>query len=583
MLLSLLLGAVLVAIGLGFAAFAAAPKRPENRAFALFQWLSALWAANDLAFWGLPGPGDAQRWARAALLLALALQLAFLRFAWTFPGSRPTPPLAGGVAALVCAAAAVPVLGGRAFGEVGWREGRFVVEVTPWTFSVGAVVYAAFLGGIALLVRRWREAKGPVREQLLRFLLAALTSAGTTTLAGVALPLLGEARLLPLVSLGILLGSAVHFHSLARLGFLRPAGPVDPRRGLPVTAKLAAAAAAFTLAAALLALLAARLAVGPAGPGAWDQALVLGLLAASFPAMGLILVAQRVVTRPLAEITAAAMRVSGGESGVRVPVPSRGDEVALLARALDEMIERLEREREAERELAEKLRRTERLSLAGSLAAGVAHEVNNPLAAVSSLVQLVAERAPEGDDRARLHDALHQIDRIAAALRELLDLARPGPRARARIDLADVIERTARLVRFDRRFRGIPLDVACEAGLAVDADGDQLSQVLLNLLLNAADALAESGGRSVRVRGAARGGEVVLEVEDDGPGMPPEVRARLFEPFFTTKPAGTGTGLGLAVCRDLVREHGGRIEVDSEPGRGTRVRVILPAAGGASA
>ena len=585
MLAALLLLALLTALGLGFAAFAAAPGRRENRAFAAFQWLAAVWVLNDLAFFGLGGEASGQRWARTALLLALALQLALLRFARAFraPASAPGPSGSGaGLApfALLAGGAAVPVLAGACFGEVVMHEGRLRLELRPAVFAVGAALYALFLGGVLTLLARRRADPDPLARRLLgRFLLAVLVSGLVTSLTGVLLPLLGVTALLPATSLGILLGAGVHLHSLYQLGFLRPPGPVEPGRGLPVTARLALAVALFALLSAAGALLAARLALGPGDPAAWQRAAVLGVLAASFPAMGLILVAQRVVTRPLGEITAAALRVSAGEQGVRVPVPARGDEVALLAGALDDMILRLDQEREAERELAEKLRRAERLSLAGTLAAGVAHEVNNPLAAVSSLVQLVAERAPEGDpSRAMLHEALGQIDRISGALRELMDLARPAPRARARLRLAEVVQRTARLARFDRRFRRIDLRLeAPPGGPQVEADADQLGQVLLNLLLNAADALDGRPGRVV-VTVEPRPGEALLRVEDSGPGIAPEVQARLFEPFFSTKPAGQGTGLGLAVCRDLVREHGGRIELRSEPGRGTTVEVTLPAA-----
>ena len=591
MLLWPLLCALLLALSLGLAAFASAPARPENRAFAAFQWLAAVWVGNDLAFWCFPGPEDGQRWARTALLLALALQLTLLRFAWTFRAAGPPPRAATLLAVGAAGAAALPVLAGWCFGRVALREdavagswpGSLDLELRPWGWAVGGVVYGLFAAGVGVLVGRRRREPDPLARRLIgRFLLAALFSATFTSLVGVALPLLGVSALLPALSLGILVGAAFHFHSLARLGFLRPPGPVEPGRGLPVTASLALAVALCALLGAGGALLAARLAVGPgADPEAWPRAAALGLLAASFPAMALVLLAQRVVTRPLAEITAAALRVSAGERGVRVPVPARGDEVALLAGALDDMIGRLERERDLERELQDKLRRTERLAIAGTLAAGVAHEVNNPLAAVSSLVQLVAERAPDPQARQQLLEALGQIDRISAALRELMDVARPGPRARARVDLAEVVERTARLVRFDRRFRRIALEVEAPPGALLQGDPDQLAQVLLNLLLNAADAQDGQPGR-VRVRLVRRAGELVLRVEDDGPGIPPEARARLFEPFFTTKPAGAGTGLGLAVCRDLVREHGGRIEVASgdpgrDPGSGTVVEVTLPA------
>jgi signal transduction histidine kinase len=174
------------------------------------------------------------------------------------------------------------------------------------------------------------------------------------------------------------------------------------------------------------------------------------------------------------------------------------------------------------------------------------------------------------------------MERVAAALRDLMDLARPRGRVRADCRLDEVVASTLRLLAHDPRLRrlGVRADVA--PGVPpVDGDPDQLQQVLLNLLLNARDALdgavdGRAGAIVVQVTHDAAAGEVELCVQDDGPGVPEALRERIFEPFFSTKPVGRGTGLGLAVTRDLVRAHGGRLELESRPGD-TRFRVRLPA------
>jgi two-component system NtrC family sensor kinase len=176
------------------------------------------------------------------------------------------------------------------------------------------------------------------------------------------------------------------------------------------------------------------------------------------------------------------------------------------------------------------------------------------------------------------------MERISNALRDLLDFARaPGQPTRQPCRVNDVVERTVRLLRYDKRFRRVDLSVELDEALPlVLADADQLQQVLMNVLLNALDAVEarreQEPDAPARITVSTREheGEFELRVEDSGCGIAAEQRERLFEPFFSTKPAGAGTGLGLAVCRDLLRGHDGRIAIDSEPGEGARVVVTLP-------
>ncbi|HEV2765308.1 MAG TPA: ATP-binding protein, partial [Pyrinomonadaceae bacterium] len=165
-------------------------------------------------------------------------------------------------------------------------------------------------------------------------------------------------------------------------------------------------------------------------------------------------------------------------------------------------------------------------------------------------------------------------------LREMMDFARTRTPERAPLDVSSVLEAGVRLASFDKAFKRLRVttDFDPEAP-PVSADADQLQQVFLNLLLNARDAMPEGGELSVRTCHDERAGEVVVEIADDGPGIPAEVRAHVFDPFYTTKPAGAGTGLGLAVCHRIVSAHGGRIDIRPNNGRGTSVRVALPVRG----
>ncbi len=229
-----------------------------------------------------------------------------------------------------------------------------------------------------------------------------------------------------------------------------------------------------------------------------------------------------------------------------------------------------------------------RLATVGELAAGVAHEINNPLSSLTSNVEYVRSALAragcpscvDGDLGAALDDAHHAALRIRDIARDLKTIARPATEATRGVDVRCVFESSLRLAsheirrraRVVRRFATVPAVLASEG---------RLGQVLLNLLMNAAQALPEGGADRQEIRVATRvtdNGEVCLEVADTGPGIPDDIRHRLFTPFFTTKPAGVGTGLGLAICDRIVRGFGGRIEVESEPGHGACFRVYLLAA-----
>jgi len=225
----------------------------------------------------------------------------------------------------------------------------------------------------------------------------------------------------------------------------------------------------------------------------------------------------------------------------------------------------------------------ERLAALGLLAAGVSHELSNPLtyvlASVDHAAALLRDK-PEELARAReaLADALDGVGRMRDILADLSQISREEQRSEPRlVDVrraADLAVRIASAAVADRA--SIERDYVEVP--PVRGDETRLAQLFLNLLLNAAHAIpSERHGRIVIHVHAGEGGQVVASVEDDGEGIAPETLPRLFEPFFTTKPAGVGTGLGLYVCRTIAREMGGDVEVESERGRGTRVRVVLPA------
>lgn len=235
-----------------------------------------------------------------------------------------------------------------------------------------------------------------------------------------------------------------------------------------------------------------------------------------------------------------------------------------------------ERTRELEESQAQVLHQ-EKMAAFGLLAAGIAHEVGNPLASISTVVQMLEHRDPDGYTREKLGLVTGQLARIQTTLRELVTFSRPASDQRARVAVAEVVGEALGIAKYYKggKHRAITVDLPADlpplAGVR-----DQFVQVVFNLVLNAIDATGKGG--AIRVSAAAGDAGVTLTVADDGAGIDPAHRGRLFRPYFTTKKH--GTGLGLFVIRRIVEQHGGTVGVESEPGRGTTFRVTLPAAAG---
>ncbi len=226
----------------------------------------------------------------------------------------------------------------------------------------------------------------------------------------------------------------------------------------------------------------------------------------------------------------------------------------------------------------EQLLQAGKLAAVGQLVSGVAHEINNPLAVIVGQAQLLGRRLVDPDH-------VQRVDRIRASgmqaakiVRELQTFVRPRPREVAELDLRDVIARVLTLREDALRVSGIALvREISPAATIVRGDASQLEQVLLNLVLNAEQALAGCPDGRIAIRLSAQEGRVRVAVADTGPGIPADVLPRIFEPFFSTKAVGQGTGLGLSICYSIVQSHGGRLTADSRPGLGATFVLDLPA------
>jgi signal transduction histidine kinase len=292
---------------------------------------------------------------------------------------------------------------------------------------------------------------------------------------------------------------------------------------------------------------------------------------------------RRFVSRPMERFVEATRAVGRGELRHRLAATGRGELAELgeefnrMAGQLDGARTQLLRQTEDRVALERRLRESEKMASIGKLSAGLAHEIAAPLNVISGRAELVLRRTGLADEQRRsLRIIVDQIRRITTIVRNLLDFGRRREARRLRIDLADVVDGALQLL--DTELAGADITVRRSPAVSavIEGDPDHLHQVLVNLLLNATQAIGERPGeRWVEVRLARGPATATVAVADSGPGIAAEARDRIFEPFFTTKPG--GTGLGLVVSRSIAEELGGTLELDSE-GPGAVFRLTLPLA-----
>jgi two-component system NtrC family sensor kinase len=315
----------------------------------------------------------------------------------------------------------------------------------------------------------------------------------------------------------------------------------------------------------------------------WTAALAAAALLAAIAVL-----TYRWVFRPLRLLGHGSRRVAAGDFDYRIRLDTR-DEMAELAEALNDMTERFQSIRDdLDRQVQLRTReaiRGEQLASVGFLAAGVAHEINNPLASIAmcaeSLESRLADLAPAAADAqvARRYLELIQAEafRCKGITEKLLDFSRLGEVKRQPAAVMALVADVAEMLRHVGRFAGRTIEIESGPDLLVMVNPQEIKQVVLNLLVNALDSIEDAGRVAVAARRS--GGECVLTFTDDGCGMTEEVLEHLFEPFFTRRRAGQGTGLGLSIVHRIVADHGGRIEATSAgPGRGSTFRVTLPLA-----
>lgn len=312
----------------------------------------------------------------------------------------------------------------------------------------------------------------------------------------------------------------------------------------------------------------------------------------------LCLILYNFVTKPISLLVDGMNKLSRGDMDYRINLNTK-DEIGMLANSFNSMAEELKQyrdkmenwtknlEEEVQKKTAEIVRaqeqliNAEKLASLGRMAAGVAHELNSPLTGIVTFAHLMAKRIPpeNAQDAEDLKVIIDQAERCSKIVRGLLGFSRKTASEKAHVDMNTLIENTLSMVRNQAKFYNITFDVRLDKSIPeVNADPNQIQQVFLNLLINAADAMEEKGKITISSRMIEDGADRFVEIEftDTGPGIPEEIRSKVFEPFFTTKPAGKGTGLGLAVSYGIIKKHEGQIFVKSEPGHGASFFIRLP-------
>ncbi len=300
------------------------------------------------------------------------------------------------------------------------------------------------------------------------------------------------------------------------------------------------------------------------------------------------LVARR-LTRPIQQLTDGARAIARGELDTRIPMRG-GDELTILADAFNEMAdslgknraeltrrnEQLSKANEELHRIYERLTRAERLAAVGQVAAGVSHEIDNPVGIILGYAQLLLEDMPPEDPRCddvqAIIDECLRCKRITGGL---LGLSRTGARQWEPVDLKSLIEGTWASLQPQKLFRQLDFTMQLAEDIpGLIGDADRLRQVIVNLLLNAVQALNGQGQIQIELSAADSG--AIICVDDSGPGIPDTQKESVFDPFYSTKESGKGTGLGLAICRKLIEEHGGHIEALDSPLGGARFKILLP-------
>lgn len=581
MTLLILLIVLFVLVLLGFYIFVAAPRVRAHQTFAAFIICLALWTVKDIIFWEFQAPrGRAEWWTIVSFVIALLMQMSLVVFAWVFPENRRTPRAKAAVLFAPMLVLVPTAFAGLLWNNVGFSSsGAFEIDLAPLAYAFVVYIYAVFGYGVWTLHGKFRLYRRTQKAQQLGAILWAVLLTGVLiTLTNIVAPSFGRYEFLPFSSIFLFPGVFFYAYAITNFRLFSLQDALSQFRLFPLVYKVAltigvVAVLSFTAFQIPIVLWAFQ---DGNNWEAWRKYLTFSLITALVPNLLLVLLIVRTISRPIQRITLAAVSVSQGDYGTTVDENSN-DEIGVLAESFNAMSLKMADDIETLRKINEHLIHTEKLAAMGTIAAGVAHEVNNPLASISSLIQILQKNTAIDDEaKEMLHLISGQITRISHVTRDLKDFSRSQPTTRRDVNINEVLNSALRLASFDKSFKKLEVSAEFDENLPnIKADGDQLQQLFLNLLLNARDAL--SNGGKIRVQSSMTNDKnhILIVFRDNGTGIGAADLPHIFEPFYTTKPSGQGTGLGLAVCYGIVKAHEGEIRAFSEQNE-TIIEIKLP-------
>jgi two-component system NtrC family sensor kinase len=284
----------------------------------------------------------------------------------------------------------------------------------------------------------------------------------------------------------------------------------------------------------------------------------------------------RMVIRPIEAIVQVSREITDGNLSARCNIRPAG-EMGVLCKTIDQMAEAIEQhQKKVKRDTQMQILQSEKLASVGRLAAGIAHEINNPLTGILTFTHLLREKKNNSEeDMKDLNVIMQETTRVREIVRNLLDFARQSPSNKDMININEAMVQLLKLIRSQKEFRKIRIIENYDANLpALCADKNQLQQVFLNLLLNAGESIAGEG--TITITSSIEEDGILITIADTGCGIRSQDIGKIFDPFYTTKPVGKGTGLGLSVSYGIIQQHGGTIRCESKEGEGTIFEIFLP-------
>lgn len=510
---------VFLLVGLGFYVFAADPRRRAHQAFAAFISFLALWTIKDLIFWDFyPNDAAAGVWAATSFIIALLMNFVLVVFAWVFPENSRTPRRKAAILlapALIFAPAAAF---GLLWDKAGFTGGQFAIKLTPLAYAFVTYVYFLFFYGSIILFGKYRKYRGTESgSQLGAIFLALVITGALKTVANIVFPLFGNYDLIPLSSIFVLPGVLIYAYAIFNFRLFSLTSALTQFRLFPVAYKVAICIAAVAVSSFVIFQIPIVWWAFHNGMDseAWRRYLIFSVISALVPNLLLVLLVLRTVLRPLKRVTLAAVAVARGSYGAEVDLRKTNDEIGVLAESFNKMSRKMAADIEELRLLNERMIQNEKLTAMGTLAAGVAREVSEPLGAISAKIE--AMRREEGHSPATREDLsllAAKISLVVQAISDMSSFGRAKPHSTARLSVNDLVASAVKLARLESNAQATDVSLDPKDPVVL-GDEDQLVQLVLSLILHGQnDRLASDDATAVAV--TSNNESIVITVSRSG-------------------------------------------------------------------